>query len=919
LPRTPAPQTAPQQQQDVLQVQKLQTDLSNAPLERESKQVGIEQNRQSMQNQRFNQNQGLRQEYNALPLTKNYQTVVQKMGSALNAPPGPQGDLDVLYAFATVMDPNSVVRESEQDMAKQTASLYQQLQQKYRSYLEGNGLPPEVRQGLIETMRHNTAVINNAYNQQRVQYEDLAKRNGFDPVEIVGPHLGSTMRPLEETYIREHGGTPRDPNAPLQVSPSGQQTEAGFGLQQDPRNTSLTPEQATAYDAWWKAHPNPTPEQLQAFGTSLGLNIPADSAAAIVQAAKQGRGISHDVQVKPDISDAPQGVGPSIVRGAADTATLGLRDKIVAAGDTITRGGTYDQNLARQYAISDRDQQDHPVARLGGQILGGFALPMGEVNSVGNAMLKGGAYGTAYGIGSSRQLSDVPANALAGGVTGAVVPGILGKVFKHKAPAGVDPLVDPVTGELNQPMQSMNPAQRLAVMNDFGLKTVTPGMVGGRTARVLEQGLNNVPGSAGVMEDVNQAASGELRRAMQGVAQQFGQSKTLNEGGAQLQAGAQQYIERGKSATAKAYQAIPISDQAQASNSATVATLQNLTSRFQSNPDLAEALKDPKLATYLNAAQKGMSWKDLKDFRSIIGEKIGDARFGESSSTSDLRALYGALSQDMQNTAAANGPKAVAAFNRANNLYRQQQQLIQGSLTRILGKNGQMTPEQATAAVQAMTRGGNQGGDLKTLAQIKAATVKSGAWDEIASTLIHLGGQPAKSEGRAFNPQTFVNWYADMSEQARAMLFKPELRRSLDGFVSVVQQLGRVKGLTNTSNTTPTMIGSGVIAAGGLAAISHPMALLGLAAAGGANYGMAKLWTNPGFVRLMTGLGKASLSQNTNAVQSQVGRLAKFAAQNPEFSEPVQHILRQIANDNFVGRIAASGGGANAQEKQQQQ
>jgi hypothetical protein len=46
---------------------------------------------------------------------------------------------------------------------------------------------------------------------------------------------------------------------------------------------------------------------------------------------------------------------------------------------------------------------------------------------------------------------------------------------------------------------------------------------------------------------------------------------------------------------------------------------------------------------------------------------------------------------------------------------------------------------------------------------------------------------------------------------------------------------------------------------------------------------------DPAFVRLMTGYGKASLSGwGPNAVQSQVGRLAKLAATNPEFSEPIE-------------------------------
>jgi hypothetical protein len=80
---------------------------------------------------------------------------------------------------------------------------------------------------------------------------------------------------------------------------------------------------------------------------------------------------------------------------------------------------------------------------------------------------------------------------------------------------------------------------------------------------------------------------------------------------------------------------------------------------------------------------------------------------------------------------------------------------------------------------------------------------------------------------------------------------------------------------------------------------------------------MGKLWTNPGFVKLMTGLGRASMTGNENAVRSQVGRLSKFAATNPEFSEPVQRILRQIANDNTVARSVASPNADNKKQDQQ--
>jgi hypothetical protein len=126
------------------------------------------------------------------------------------------------------------------------------------------------------------------------------------------------------------------------------------------------------------------------------------------------------------------------------------------------------------------------------------------------------------------------------------------------------------------------------------------------------------------------------------------------------------------------------------------------------------------------------------------------------------------------------------------------------------------------------------------------------------------------------------------------------------------QQISRLRGMKNTSNTTPTIVGAGFATGLGTtfaAGFINPAAwlgTLGMAAGAAANLGMGKLWTSPAFVKLMTGLGKASASRNPNAVSSQVGRLAKFAATNPEFSEPVQSILRQIANDNTVPKLAAS-------------
>lgn len=700
----------------------------------------------------------------------------------------------------------------------------------------------------------------------------------------------------------------------------------GFGLQQDAATKELTPEQAAAYDAWWKANPNPTPEQLTTFGQSIG--VPMANAKAIIEAKQEGAGVSHtidatDPRVQQRIEEQlrnGRGAGNAAATGATDAITLGAADEISAAGQALrgslsgegSFGDLYGINVAANRGVEDRLQGEHPYAYAAGQLAGGLAIPAFGTSPL--ALARSGAtVGGLYGFNSGE---DTLGNRLANGVMGASAGGAtgygigrIGQAFRRSPSGTVPDLVDPATGALNQPLEAMNPGQRVLAANQFGIDLPLDA-AGGRTAAVIGKGLDIMPGSAGVMEDARRATEQQVAGAVDNVASRIGSSRTLSEGGAELQRGASERIERGKAVIAKAYNAIPIADAAPASNASTVATLQELTGRFASNPDLADAVRDPRLVTYLNAIEKGgLSWIDLKEFRSLIGEKIGDLRFGEGHSTKDLRALYGALSEDMRNTAASRGPKAINAFERANSLNRQNEELIEGALTRILGPDGKLSPEKAAAAVQAMTKGGKSTGDLKTLAQIRSATVKSGAWDEIAATMIRLGGQPVNSAGRDFSPATFVNWYADMAEPARNLLFgRSQLRTALDQFVAVNQRLMKVNALRNTSNTAGSMMAGGTVATIGAAAL-NPMLGLKLLTIGAGNYAMAKVWTNPAFVRWATGFVKAATPAATKA---QAGRLARLAATNPELREPLISLQRSIMsamNDNVATPLAASQGG----------
>jgi hypothetical protein len=929
------------------------------PENRENTVVGTQEKRTQIANTAFDNVNNLRKQFETEQSVQDYKTVLPLMDNAFKLGPNKAGDLNLVYAFGKAMDPNSVVREGEQVMATNVGGVSEKVQG-YLDSIKGQGqLTPIQRTELTEEIRHRAGSLQQTYNQRRAFYEDFAQRNGIKAEDVVGPHPGEPFVGDEKSYVTAHGGTPRDPYAP-QPSGSDAPPTGRFGdkfgapgtevqFKDDAPNATRSQRfQQSLSDALSskqlknQADVNAWVGQFnQQNGSAFSIDWQNPDTRKAIDAAMKGqkfgveRPIDPEVQAKINekLQNGNDSSSAAALVGAADPLQIGPRVGAAMSATAEAFGGKgslsdrYNVNLDANRGYLDKLSGDHQLAYGLGQLGGSFLLPVGEARTPSALARVGAAYGAGAGVmqgDSSTSLSQRAINtttgAAAGGAIGYAVPkGFqLGGRLLGRGAASVPELVDPATGELNQPMDAMNPAERVAQFKANGVNQVTPAMAGGRSARVIEQGFNNLPGSAGVMEDVNSAVSGEARSAMTNVADQFGTSRTLNEAGSELQRGANERIERAKPVIGKAYDAIPISDGSPTSLANTRGVLNELSSQFDSNPALAQAVKSAKIDQYAKALNAGdLSWRDLKAFRTRIGEAIGERRFNDDSATSDLRGLYGALSQDMRDTASAAGPGALRAFERANNLNRQNEEVIQGALTRILGKDGQLAPEKAAAVVQAMTKGGKSSGDIKTLAQIRSATIKSGAWDEIASTMIRLGGQPANSEGRAFNPQTFVNWYSDMAEPARRLLFKPELRKALDGFVRVSQQLARVKGMTNTSNATPTMIGSGVVAAGGVAAISHPMALLPLIGGGIANNVMARLWTSSKFVNWFTGYSRAIAKGNDAAASARVGLLPKLAATNPELREPLAALQRTLigVNDNLVPKVAAS---SNSNQETQQ-
>lgn len=131
-----------------LQAQRTAQEIAKNPLDVANTQQSIASSQNSVRQSQIGNVQELRKEFNALPEVKLYGEGLNAVAGMLRAPKGPQGDLAVIYGFAKAMDPGSVVREGEMDMANSTASIVAQMKMKYKSFREGHGLPPRGAPGL---------------------------------------------------------------------------------------------------------------------------------------------------------------------------------------------------------------------------------------------------------------------------------------------------------------------------------------------------------------------------------------------------------------------------------------------------------------------------------------------------------------------------------------------------------------------------------------------------------------------------------------------------------------------------------------------------------------------------------------------------------------------------------------------------
>lgn len=165
----------------------------------------------------FTQEKAVRNEYETQPAVKSYRTVVPMLESAKDAQTRPTraADLNLVYAFAKLMDPDSVVRESETAGVVATASVADRVSA-YVGQLNGQPmLNPDVRAKLIDELDSRFRSLKESNDVLAQQYSDIAKAYGLDPARVVipirapgrGPSGNASNEPSQEELKGWAAGT----------------------------------------------------------------------------------------------------------------------------------------------------------------------------------------------------------------------------------------------------------------------------------------------------------------------------------------------------------------------------------------------------------------------------------------------------------------------------------------------------------------------------------------------------------------------------------------------------------------------------------------------------------------------------------------------------------------------------------------
>jgi hypothetical protein len=276
-------------------------------------------------------------------------------------------------------------------------------------------------------------------------------------------------------------------------------------------------------------------------------------------------------------------------------------------------------------------------------------------------------------------------------------------------------------------------------------------------------------------------------------------------------------------------------------------------------------------------------YKNLKSLRSNVGRKLQSGLL-EGDEKGALKKLYGALSEDMKTAVTAQGgEKALQSFNKANNAFIRQTNILNKTLDPLIKAD---TPEKVYNMALSGTKQG--GTNIKRIMRGLNSTQQ----EFVRGTVTNRMGlaQPGQQDsfGEVFSPNKFLTEWNKLSPEARVNIFTAKQTDSINTLNKAISTIKEVGKSAQTSNNLPYLTYLGL---GGVLATS-PVAAAGVVS--GANI-TARMMTNPRFVKWLAQAPKvrrAEIPKHLKALSTIAG------VGNTELNEDILSYIESITLEN---------------------
>jgi hypothetical protein len=133
--------------------------------------------------QRAESEEGLRREFTSM--ARPYFEMRDAFGRIEAAQPNPSGDLALIYSYMKLLDPGSVVRETEFEMVGRSQGLPAQIQMMYNRLIRNGQLDDQTRREIRSQGRLLLTAQERQYQHIQSQYGNIARRLRLSPESVL--------------------------------------------------------------------------------------------------------------------------------------------------------------------------------------------------------------------------------------------------------------------------------------------------------------------------------------------------------------------------------------------------------------------------------------------------------------------------------------------------------------------------------------------------------------------------------------------------------------------------------------------------------------------------------------------------------------------------------------------------------------